>query len=268
MPISERFIDPSDPEYLAGQLRPTPPSPLRGNFKPNEMPTAYTPGAPKHDLLPLRARREQDLRMLANVDSEIAQNNARIDRASSTLQRSANWSAEADALEAKIEKVNIRAFLAETQAAMTEEQERLSLLRKVIADSEKECQTAVRVIEILEAKSEELQARRQKLQRNLARSTENWLRAKHANLVEDFRHRLHDLHDGLAAIIAVEEHADFNKHDPRHGWNLLTRFGEAIRFDSPLRPSWFNVSQKVAFPGFAAATAALHAELFDEETGL
>ncbi|WP_132658329.1 hypothetical protein [Rhizobium sp. BK418] len=268
MPISERHIDPTDPEYLAGQMRPTPPSPSRGNFRPNEMPTSYTPLAPERDLLSLRARREQDSRMVANVDSEIAQNNTRIDRASSTLQRSANWSAEADALEAKIETGHVRAFLSETEAAMTEEHERLSLLRKVIADSDKECRTAARVIELLEAKNKELQVRREKLQQNLARSTENWLRAKHANVVENFRHRLHDLHDGLAAIIAVEEHPDFNKHDPKHGWNLLTRFSEAVRFDSPLRPAWLNVTKKAAFPGFAAATGALHAELFDEEAGL
>ncbi|MBB3164684.1 chromosome segregation ATPase [Rhizobium laguerreae] len=206
--------------------------------------------------------------MIANVDHEIAQNKARLDRASSTLQRTASWSAEAEALQEKIKKADVRAFLAETEAATTEAHERLSLLRKVIADSEKECETATRVIELLQTKQIELNERRKKLQAAATLSTEKWLRAKHAHVIDDFRHRLHDLHDGLAAIIAVEEHPDFNKYDPKHGQNLLARFGEAIRFDSPLRPLWFNVSQTAAFPGFAAATGALHAELFDEESGL
>ncbi|NKM11473.1 hypothetical protein GFL85_10560 [Rhizobium laguerreae] len=262
MPISERYIDPSDPEYLASQLRATPPLP-RKHTKPNEMPAAYAALSPRRDLLPLRARRDQDLRMVANVDHEIEQNNARMDRARSTLERTASWSAEAEALTEKIRKAEIRAFLAETEPASTEAQDQLSLLLKLIADAE-----ATRVIELLKTKNEELRARRGKLQQNLARSTEDWLRAKHANLVEDFRRRLHDLHDGLAAIIAVEEHPDFNRHDPKQGWNLVAHLGGAVRYDSPFRPAWFNVAQVSVFPGFAAATGALHAELFDEEVGL
>ncbi|MGZ2381770.1 hypothetical protein [Rhizobium brockwellii] len=268
MTVSQRYIDPSDPEYLADQMRPTPLSHSRGNSKPNEMPKSYVPVAPGPDKLPLQARREQTLRMIANVDHESSQILARLDRARSTLQRQAKFSAEADSLEAKIKKADVRAFISETEPTNQEDKKHLAMLRELIAGAEKECQTAAGVLELLQAESEKIDARREKLNGELAKATESWLRAHHAHLLDNFRHRLHDLHDGLAAIIAVEAHPDFNKHDPKHGWNLLAAFGGAIRFDSPLRPLWFNVSQVAAFPGFAAAREALSAELFDEEVGL
>ncbi|MGO7673856.1 hypothetical protein ACC817_28695 [Rhizobium ruizarguesonis] len=268
MTVSQRYMDASDPEYLAHQMRPTPLSPSRGNPQPNEMPTSYTPLAPSPDLLPLRAVRDQDLRKIANLDHEIDLVTKRMDRARATLQRRDKFTNEADEIQARVKRAEIRAFISETEPTNLDDQKQLAVLRALIADAEKECQTAASVLELLQSKLDELNGRRQKLNVNAALSTEKWLRAKHAHLIDDFRHRLHDLHNGLAAIIALEEHPHFNKHDPKHGWNLLTRFGEAIRFDSPLRPLWFNVSQKATFPGFAAASGALHAELFDEEAGL
>ncbi|XAZ24019.1 hypothetical protein LVY75_12390 [Sinorhizobium sp. B11] len=253
MAISETFVD--HPAPLPK------PQPFALAKEPNEMPRSFVP-ARLPDLAPIQARREQMMRMIANLDHERDQYGAKIARAAKTLQDRDNRLEEIDETKAKIteaEALNI--INASSSVDLDQLKEALSALQEQVSASERDCAAANRAIDIIREKVDEIESKKATIKLRLKSATRDWLIARRLHRYDAIRYHFHQLYDEMAALLAIENHSGFDHNDTPMGLRFIESFRSAVRFDSPIRPTWFNVVTSKEFPGFAEACQQLASEM-------
>ena len=229
--------------------------------QPNEMPRTYSPLAPLARLAPLLAQVTQRQRTLANLDHQSEQNDNSIRRAESFIKRCDLVRSAINDKEEQHLSLRAQSLLAEENKDLSALEAEISELRFTLAEREKEAEAALKAIDTLEFKAGDLGERRSIAVSHLEKALEAWLLAKQQRLLDDVRRKLHDLHSDFAAILAIEEHTGFHRHNPRYALRYSEALGQSLRYDSPIRPVWFGVTRRSMFPGFSSAVEALDAEI-------
>jgi len=223
-----------------------------------ERSTDYVPLKGPIDKTPFESMSAQILRSIENAANEDAEMVERMNALADDVRTVQQLTSQRDRIQTALDEAEANAVVDDTVFDGTAHREKIKRLSDEIRIKGKRAGAAKGALAILQGKRDDLSEKTTKLRAELDRTNQQWMEARHAELIEQFRFEMHGLHSIVAQIIAIEQTGSFRFEK---GWDLVERMGAALRYDSPFRPDWFSVGKRREFPGFAAAFSALKAEL-------
>lgn len=202
---------------------------------------------------------------------ELEAQQVRIDRkaeaAHADIQLRSEAQRQCDILTAEISKIRVLAFVNDDGADVRELEKKLVEATKQLKAASTEADPAEHAIKILAAKSLKNADLMNALKKDLVEAERKWLKARQDILFEEFRGRFDQLHDTVAALLALEVHPSFDGPNSwtmvRPGSDLLGRLASALPYNGPRNytPAWVHENNRFKFPGFEAAQEKLAEEL-------
>jgi hypothetical protein len=228
-----------------------------------ERPTEYSPLQVVPDSGPLQSVRRQILRSIDNALNDDSEYASRMDDLNVDIRAFDQLTKQC---------ANAKDALADAQANavaddidLDEEPYRKEIARisRELKEKGKRGESAKGALKILQAKRDELKIKLSDLNSELARADEKWLRARHSQIAEEVRSSFHDLHQQISLLLAMEASVNFVGHE--WAWYAVQQLRSGLSHENPLRPDWLNAHDRRSFPGFAASSAALKAEMSGED---
>lgn len=224
----------------------------------------YVPGSIP-DLSELEVNLRNSSHAIAELTSQRGRIEAKLEAARAEIALRDELQHHCNVLSGKINKAKAIAFVESSTAVLGSLEAQLREGTRALTKAESEAESAEAAIAILNEKAEKNSKIVAALEADLIEAEKRWLRKKQDVLFEEFRARMHTLHDTVAMLIAVESHRSFHANSSvflvQPARNFLRNLSMGFPYKGSYTPDWVHSHSFTDFPGLGSATDNLADQL-------